>query len=176
MGGPSSGMAHFPFTKRAETQTSTPFASHRPRHSLHASIPSPKKRPPCSKFGSGETLTLPQKKPRGSAPRANGRAFLRHGPFSIHKTRRNTNQPPFCLAPPSPFLARLHSVYKNCPPYSFFGSRETLTLPQIIRATARLVPLGGPSSGMAHFQFTKGAAPKSPTLFSSPDKSTQRQA
>ena len=31
---------------------------------------------------------------RDSAPRAPGRAFLRHGPFSIHKTRRNTNQPP----------------------------------------------------------------------------------
>jgi hypothetical protein len=25
MGGPSSGMAHFPFTKRAETQTSPPL-------------------------------------------------------------------------------------------------------------------------------------------------------
>ena len=29
-----------------------------------------------------------------------------------------------------------------------FGSGETLTLPKIIRAAARLVPLGGPSSHM----------------------------
>jgi hypothetical protein len=38
MGGPSSGMAHFQFTKRA----APPFAWNCPRHPLHASIPSPK--------------------------------------------------------------------------------------------------------------------------------------
>jgi hypothetical protein len=40
------------------------------------------------------------------------------------------------------------------------GSGETLTLPQKTRAAARLVPMGGPSSGMAHFQFTKGTTKK----------------
>jgi hypothetical protein len=109
----------------------------------------------------------PTNNPRDSAPRAPGRAFLRHGPFSIHKTHRNTNQPPCCLAPPSPFLARLHSVSKNRPPYSIFGSGETLTLPKIIRAAARLVPLGGPSSGMAHFQFTKRAETQTSPRFAS---------
>ena len=79
-------LRHGPFSihKTRRTQTRIPFTWHCPRHSLHASIPSAKTARRIH-FWVRRDADPPTKFPRGSAPRAHGRALLRHGPFSIHK-------------------------------------------------------------------------------------------